>query len=297
MNEIKQNILEIHNESIEYDTLVLSGASSKGFLLLGGLQYAYDNFLTKDVHIYIGTSIGAIIAYLLCIGYSPIEIMVYICINQFTEKMQTFNIVAMLQGNGASSFHPLHEHLEKITIAKIGYLPTLKDIYDNYGKTLICVTHNITDDRTEYISHENFPHIPCLSALRMSANLPLIFEHYKYGHSFYIDGGISDNFAIKLADEIGKKVIGINLASEASDFGEEITEMNMLEYLYKLMFIPVCQSIEYKIKQASKKCDVVNLKLNKKVKFFDFDINAKNKMEMFSTGYQQTSDFFKNKCI
>ena len=51
----------------------------------------------------------------------------------------------------------------------------------------------------------------------MSANIPLIFEHYRYGHSFYIDGGISDNFAIQVGDKIGEKVIGINLVSKNTD--------------------------------------------------------------------------------
>ena len=280
-------------EQIEtYDTLVLSGASAKGFLLLGALQYVNDSFLTKDITTYIGTSSGAMISFLLCIGYTPIEIIVYICTHQIMEKIQNFNIVTMIQGNGASSFQPLHEHLEKMTISKIGYLPTLKDIHTTYGKTLICVTHNITEDKAEYLSYENYPHIPCLTAIRMSANLPLIFEHYKYGHSFYIDGGISDNFAIQLGDEKGKKVLGINLSSEGADFTEEISELTILEYLYKLMLIPVSQSINYKIKQVSKKCDVINIK-SSKINFFNFDVNSKTKMEMFSSGYQQASDFFK----
>ena len=276
----------------DYDTLVLSGASSKGFLLLGAIQYVQDNFLNKNINTYIGTSSGAMIAYLLCIGYTPVEIMVYICTHQIIEKMQSFNIVAMIQGNGAASFHPLHEHLEKMTISKIGYLPTLQNIYDNYGKTLICVTHNITEDKTEYLSYENFPHIPCLTAIRMSANLPLIFEHYKYGRSFYIDGGISDNFAIQLGDEKGKKILGVNLASQSHEFKDEISELNMLEYFYKLMLIPVSQSINYKIECASKKCDIINLKSDK-TKFFNFDVNSKSKMEMFSSGYQQASEFLK----
>jgi len=295
MDEINvETNVEINtSSSSDYDSLVLSGASVKGFLLLGAIQYAYDNFLIKNVNTYIGTSVGAIISYLLCIGYTPMEMMIYICTKQVMEKMQSFNIVAMIQGNGAASFHTIHENLEKMTIDKIGYLPTLKDIYENYGKRLICVTHNITEGKTEYLGHENFPHIPCLTAIRMSANLPLIFEHYKYGHSFYIDGGISDDFAIQLADEKGKKVLGINLTSEGTDFSEEITDINMLEYLYKLMFIPVSQSTFYKIKQASKKCDVINLKSNKKIKFFDFNLNSKSKMDMFSFGYQQACDFFK----
>jgi len=277
----------------EYDTLVLPGTSSKGFILLGALQYAYDNFLIKNIKTYIGTSCGAMISFLLCIGYTPIEIIVYICTHQLLEKMQCFNIVAMIQGNGASSFHILHEHLEKMTITKIGNLPTLKQLYDNFDKKLICVTHNITEDKTEYLSYETYPHIPCLTALRMSSNLPLIFEHYKYGNSFYIDGGISDNFAIKLGDELGRKVLGINLINE-SVFKEEVTELNMIEYFYKLIMVPVNQSILYKINQTSKKCNIINIIDDNNIKLFDFDVKSKIKMEMFSSGYLQCGNYFKN---
>ena len=280
----------------EYDTLVLPGTSSKCFILLGDLQYAYDNFLLKNIKTYIGTSCGAMISFLLCIGYTPIEIIVYICTHQLLEKMQCFNIVAMIQGNGASSFHIIHEHLEKITITKIGYLPTLKQLYDNFDKKLICVTHNINEDKTEYLSYENYPDIPCLTALRMSSNLPLIFEHYKYGNSFYIDGGISDNFAIKLGDEIGNKVLGINLITN-SVFKEEITELNMIEYFYKLIMVPVNQSIIYKIKQTSNKCDIINIIDDNNIKLFDFDVKSKMKMEMFSNGYSQINNYFDKKNV
>ena len=61
----------------DFDTLVLSGGSSKGILILGALQYAQDNFLLNKINKYIGTSVGSIICFLLLIGYTPIEIMIY----------------------------------------------------------------------------------------------------------------------------------------------------------------------------------------------------------------------------
>lgn len=276
-----------------YDTIVLSGASTKGFIILGALQYLQDKELINNFNNIIGTSSGAIISYLLCIGYTPVEIVVYICTHNLLEKMQTFNMVDLVQGNGATSFHPIQEGIEKMTIAKIGYLPTLKDIKEKFGKNLIIVTHNITEDKSEYLSHKNFPELPCLVALRMSANIPLVFDHYRYGHSFYIDGGISDNFAIQLGDKIGEKVIGINLISKTNDLSVEISEIETLDYFYKLLFIPVCNAIAYKIDQASEKCDIINLKPTTNIKFFDFSVNFKLKMEMFSTGYNEAELFFK----
>ena len=280
----------INDVIVNYDTLVLSGGSSKGIIILGSLQYAYDNFLLTKVTNYIGTSIGAIICYLLAIGYTPIEIAVYICINQLFEKIQHFNIVAMINGVGAISFNNIYEHLEKMTIEKLGYIPTFLELKEKYSKNFICVTYNITEDKTEYISSENYPNLPCLIGLRMSANLPLIFENYKYGNSFYIDGGITDNFAIDIGDKIGKKVLGILITSDSENFNNH-PESSILEFIYKLIFIPISQILEYKLKNISEKCKIIKLCYDK-IKFFDFNINSKTKLDFFSFGYENMKKEF-----
>lgn len=285
------NVIEKDNNIEDYDTLVLSGGSSKGIATLGALQYTYDNFLLKKVDKFIGTSSGAIISYLLSIGYTPIEIIVYICSNQLLEKLQHFNIVAMINGVGALSFTPIYEQLEKMTIDKIGYIPTFQDLKTKFNKTLICVTYNFTEKKTEYISYETYPNMPCLIALKMTSNLPLIFEKYKYGNNYYIDGGVSDNFAIDIGDKLGKKVLGILLSSEVENFNHP--DSNILEYIYELMFIPISQTIDHKIKNVSEKCKIVILNYAH-IKFFNFSINSKDKLELFSSGYQQmVSEFEK----
>ena len=291
-NKLILTKMEIINDDvvINYDTLVLSGGSSKGIIILGALQYAYDNFLLNKVTNYIGTSIGAIICYLLAIGYTPIEIVIYICTNQLFEKIQHFNIVAMINGVGAISFNNIYEHLEKMTIEKLGYIPTFLDLKEKYLKNFICVTYNITEDKTEYLSYENYPNLPCLIGLRMSANLPLIFENYKYGNSFYIDGGITDNFAIDIGDKIGKKVLGILITSDSENFNNN-PESSILEFIYKLIFIPISQILEYKLLLISDKCKIIKLCYDK-IKFFDFNINSKTKLDFFSFGYENMKKEF-----
>lgn len=285
---------KIYKKNTQYDTLVLSGSSTKGFLVLGSLQYLYEMYLINDIETFIGTSSGSIICYLLSIGYSPTEILLYICKNQMLEKMQHFNIFAMVQGRGATSFNTIHEHLEKMTIEKIGYLPTLNDIKQNFNKNLICTTYNYTKNITEYLSYKNFPNLPCLTALRMSSNLPLIFEKFKYGDSFYLDGGVSDNFSIDIAKNWSKKrAIGIlidsnNKQNENKSFSDK-ADVNTLEYIYKIMFVPVSQLIHYKLDSLipSEQYKIINLESNG-IKFFQFDINSSLKLNMFSEGYKQT---------
>ena len=258
-----------YQNKTDFDTLVLSGGSSKGIIILGALQYAYDNFLLKKVETYIGTSVGSMICYLLAIGYSPIEIITYICINQIMEKMLHFNIIAMMNGSGAISFNNIYEHLEKMSIEKLGYIPTFQDLKEKLGKTLICVTYNFTENKTEYISNETYPNLPCLIGLKMSSSLPLIFEKYKYGNSFYIDGGISDNFAIDLGDKLGEKVLGLHITSDSKSFSNE-PDIDITEFIYKIIFIPISQIVEYKLKNISNKCKIVKLSCDQ-IKFFNFN--------------------------
>jgi predicted acylesterase/phospholipase RssA len=271
------------NRPIHYDTLVLSGASIKGLVLLGALQYAYDNYLMK-ITTYIGTSSGAMICYLLAIGYTPIEIAVYICTFQLMEKLQEFNLVSMLNGAGATSFSGIQEQLEKMTINKIGRLLNMQQLKEEFGKRLVFATYNLTKNCAEYLSAETHPTIPCLTAIRMSCNLPLIFEHFKYNGCFYVDGGLTDNFAINVGDRIGTKIIGIY--TDLLDKGDCNTmDMNVLEYIYKLICIPINHEISIKVKRASKRCDV--FKLENDSNSFDFKMDSREKLEMFSCGYQQ----------
>ena len=280
------------DEVCDYDTIVLSGGSSKGILILGALQYAQDNFLLGKVYNYIGTSAGAIICFLLIIGYTPVEIIVYLCINQLLEKLKHFNIVAMMNGNGATSFSNIYEQLEKMTIDKLGYLPTFSNIKSRFSKNLVCVTYNLTDNITEYISAETHPNLPCIIALKMSSNLPLIFEPFKYRDKFYIDGGISNNFAIDYGDKIGKKTLGLLLKSEDENFNNGYpSEINILEYIYRLIFIPISNSIDHRVEGASSRSEIVNLSYSK-LKFFSFNISAREKLRIFSMGYEPIKNHF-----
>ena len=140
------------------------------------------------------------------------------------------------------------------------------------NKILVCVTHNLTENRTEYLSWETHPHLPCVTAIHMSANLPLVFENYRYGNCFYVDGGISDNFAIDTGEKMGEKILGINLNNELYSFSTE-TDVSILEFIYNLINVPVFQAINHKIRMASEKCKIINIKaMSSNIKIFEFRV-------------------------
>lgn len=290
MNNIEPQESKESFDSKEFDTLVLQGGGLKGFCLLGAIQGAMDSGLLLNLKNYVGTSVGAIIAYLLAIGYTPIEIMVSLYTNRWLEKMQNYNLVAMINGNGATSFSSLQEALEKLTINKTGRYLTLGKLKELYNKTLICVSYNMTKCCTEYLSPDTHPDLPCITALRMSCNIPLIFDRFKYMGDYYIDGGISDNFPIKKGEEIGEKIFGLHLLISEKSL-QDNPEDGMVYYFLRLLQIPIVQSTKYKVDMAGEKCTIVSIDTGDMKAAFEFNVKSKIRLDMFSNGYNSVKTF------
>lgn len=290
LEDVKEEQIITSNQlasQYNFNTLVLSGGGSKGFAMLGSIQYLYDKGYMDGVINFIGTSIGSIINYLLIIGMKPDEIVTYLCTHKITDKLKHFNLVSMINRGGAVSFSIIQETLEKITLEKVGYFLTLKDIKNKFNKHFVCVTYNLTEDKVEYLSHETYPDMPVLIALRMSANIPFIFEDFKYFNNYYIDGGILDNFPVEYFDRDDNVIVGINLKAE----DKYNHEGNIVEYFLRVVQLPLNKYVEERVKKASHRCKIVELNI-KDINITKFDINNHQKLELFSMGYEKIKNFF-----
>ena len=286
-----KNVEKVEKVEKSYDTLVLSGGAINGIIMLGSLQYFKDNGKLTEIKTYVGASVGAIICYLLIIGYTPVEIIVYLCTNnQVFQKLKYFDINSGCRGDGATTFLHITEYLERMTTDKIGRLITMKDIKNLYGVDFICSTFNVTKNITEYISPDTHPDVPCLSALRMSANLPLVFETYKYGDSFYVDGGICDNFPLKVGEDKGSVVLGIAVLQQASSTDGIYPQKNMLAYVYRLLSAMFKELVTQKISNKDPSTKVILLDTMNGMDLLNFNIDSKHKLDMFSFGYNQVSE-------
>jgi len=277
-------------QSHQYDCIVLSGNASRGLVTMGAVQYLIDNNLLNP-HTLIGTSSGSIINFLYAIGINPIDGLVHLCTNKVFEQLSQVNIVSMLHGTGAVSYAHITEILEKIVLAKIGFLPTLLDVYEKFNKTLIIVTHNATTNETEYLSPETHPTLPCLTAIRMSANLPLVFDQFQYNGSYYIDGGLSDNFAIHIGDKIGSKVIGFNISDKLESVKFELgSDAGILSYFLKILAVPISYRDVFKCASVSDKCTIIDLVTKSVLAVRGFGASTRERINMFCSGYLQAKN-------
>lgn len=276
-----------------YDTLVLSGGSIKGFGHLGAVQYLQDIGYLCQIRKFIGTSIGGVLCYLFCIGYSPIEIMIYL--NQqstFFENIQKVDLVNLVNGMGALPFSLIQDLLEKMTVNKIKKYITMKDILQVYGKELILLTYNETLEKEEILSSQTHPDLPCITALRMTCNLPFLFEPFIYGDYSYMDGGVLNNFPINLVDPEDFP-IGIHFKGETPVRGNNNHEKNILNRILGLVRIMMRSMEENKIEKARPLNPHLTLiSIPTRVGIVSFSLTSKEKFDLFSLGYEKAKGVF-----
>jgi len=271
-----------------FDTIVISGGALKGFALLGALQCLVDQNKLLQVKKFIGTSIGAMISYLMCIGYTPIEIMVHLCKNDWMNKMANFDILKAVNGGGALSFSIINELLEKMTIEKIGRLLSLGELHQTFGKELICCTFNLSKQDIEFINPIDNPEIQCLIALRMTSNLPILFEPFHYNSCFYVDGAVICNFPLFKVDLDKDTAIAIKFKytnKESLDFSPN--KKAFMSYLYDLIVIPAVYIEDHLNKQHLQNCKIIEMDATS-LSSLNFQMTMNDRLEMFSTGYETT---------
>jgi predicted patatin/cPLA2 family phospholipase len=142
----------------------------------------------------------------------------------------------------------------------------------------------MTKCEIEYLSADNNPDLPCLTALRMSCNIPVIFERFKYMDSFYIDGGIVNNFPISKGKEIGIKIFGLYSEMSEKSLKDE-PEEGIISYFMKLLQIPISYLTKQQLNFIDENCTIIGIDTNDIKNILDFNIKPKNRLDIFSKGY------------
>lgn len=273
-----------------YDTLVLSGGGVKGFCILGALHACVDRKLLTHINKFVGTSIGAILCYLLIIGYTPLEILLEVYSNRWLDKVGNYSLVDMIKGKGAISYEFIHNAMLFLTKKKLDEVPTLKYLYDRFNKVLVCCTYNTTNCKVEYLNYETHPELDAITALRMSSNIPLIFDRFKYRDCFYVDGGVVDNFPVLYAESIGKNVLGIYL-DITEDNLKDVPEDGMVAYISRLMYIPIINNTRTRISFKSDNTVIVKIQSGSLRNNVEFDVKSVDRLNMYSIGYKAVKKY------
>jgi len=275
-----------------YDTLVLSSGGMKGFLHLGALFYFYKHNLLDKIKKYSGCSVGAIICYLLNLGYTVIEILYFALKYEFFKNV-TIDINSIKNNSGIISMEYLKTILRELTLEKYGRLYTLKELYDMTKKTLIIATMNMTKGCMEYLSIDTHPNLNCIDAITFSCNIPLVFYKIEYSGSVYFDGAFGDPYPVSIVEN--DKILGVYIENI---FNDKVNNNNMVDLLFSCLTFSLNQITKntlhsYEVKNDIKKGKHIKISFIEK-NHFDIitGIDIDNKVKMIIDGFFQTESQF-----
>ena len=172
--------------------LVLSGGGARGAAHIGALK-AFEEYGISPTHVS-GTSVGAIVGSLYSAGVHWSEILKFFkTISIFNTKRFAFNKPGFLDS-------------EKFYDDLKVFFPS--DNFDVLEKSLFITATNVISGKLKIFSKG-----PLIKPVIASASFPGFFTPTEINGSYYIDGGILNNFPVEPLKKHCDKIIGVYINS------------------------------------------------------------------------------------
>ena len=208
--------------------VVLSGGGAKGTAHIGALKVIEEAGIPIDM--VVGTSMGALMGGLYCIGYTPEMLDSLVRVQDWNMLLSdridpmSQNIVQRdMQNTYILSF--ALNNIGKLSFAKPGFIKgkNLSNLFskltlgyhdsidfNNLPIPFACVATDIADFKEIDFHSGNLA-----TAMRASMSIPAVFTPVRTGDMILADGGLKNNFPADIAKEMGADIIiGVSVQNE-----------------------------------------------------------------------------------
>ena len=236
--------------------LILSGGGVNGIQMMGALQKLEEYDKLSDINVIAGVSVGAIIGSLLCIK----SIHEIISIIPELIEIPKINLKSFLTNYGLCS---KLFYLEKINSHLCNY--SFIEMYHFSNKQLDIYATNVTNSCSQLFNYINTPDMKVIDAIKLTMNVPFLFEYETYNNCIYVDGAVINNFPIENYNDINNnEKIGILIKLTFLQNNTQIK--NIFQYIYKILSL----FLLYYTKEYQSNVYVIHCSFQN---MFDFTIN------------------------
>ena len=265
--------------------LVLSGGGVTALGFLGILKLLYEHDLIKEIEHFIGTSMGAIISYLLTIGFTHNELLEFSKLFNFSKITEDIKLDNFLCNFGFIDMNNIKIILKNISNVKnIDNDITFKQHYEKTKKKLSITGTCLSDFKLYYFNYENTPDMKIFDAILISCCIPLLFQPIEHDNKCWIDGGIINNFPIDYCNDEIDNTLGIAINDICFEKCTINPKKDLPDYLSNLFKCMVYSDTVKKLETYDKNTIKYNFDISIMV---DFNINSDEISEIFNDGYQQ----------
>ena len=189
-----------------------------------------------------GTSAGGVVGLLLCLKIDWELFEEYVINRPLPDEFQLSmnNIFEYMESKGFIGREVYDVILKSVFKMKgLKYEITFRQLYEYSNIKLNVFALNFNTFKNEVFNYELTPDYPVIDAVYMSATFPFVFKPIYYNNSYYIDGGVENDYPI---DECLKKckneeTLGINIKypkNYVSELELDISH-NAIDYCIKMI--------------------------------------------------------------
>ena len=309
---------EYNNKELDIENLIFEGGGIKGIAYCGALRELQKHNLLKNIKRYAGSSVGAITACLLAIGYTIDELEQILKDTNFEDfKDDKIGIIrdfySLLNDYGYCPGNYLYDWLGFMIKAKVGKENyTFSDLWNDKNIDLIITGTNLNRMNTYYFSHRTYPEMELRQAIRISASYPFVFVPVEFDGDLFIDGGVIDNYPLHLFDgeypgdiraiqglckcnhkTLGLKLISNNEAENCSLLKERIEIPDIKSFSYNMINL-LCKSVERSDIDDNYWSRTICIQTDD-ISTTEFDISKEKKQFLVENGKQAVEHFIKKR--
>ena len=193
---------------IQFRNLVFEGGGVKTIAYIGAMTVLEQRGILRNIIRIGGASAGAINALIFALGYDLTEQRQILASTDFKKfKDHSFGLIMdirrLAKDFGWYKGDFFSNWIGTLIKEKLGRRDaTFKDLAKTDAPALYIVGTNLTTGFAEVFSDEHTSNMPLATAVRISMSIPLFFAAVLHGprRDVYVDGGVSQNYPIKLFD-------------------------------------------------------------------------------------------------
>jgi len=282
---IEPFLFETSQSTFPYCQMCFSGGSSQGICFVGGL-FALDHHFPEwqsQIHSYIGSSFGGLLATILCLDWKPREIMEWLIRTPFDSLISlhewtTIDFFGMDNGTKLMTF--LSDRFRDK-----GWSPqlTFEDLYMTTGRTLRMTGTSVTTGKTLWFDHIQTPHLCILDAVRMTISVPFLFSAVPYNDDWIVDGALTNFYPIDGVDDL----LTLGFCLDVSYRTSTLPFTSFDTYLFAILETMLHR---YQPSQFPPNTKTVWFSNLPPVHIAQFDISIQQKKELLEHGYKCIDD-------
>ena len=207
--------------------IIFTGGGLKGWAYIGTIRALNELVDICNIEHVIATSIGSVFA-LFYISQIKWDYLLDFIINLDFKEVLDIDIDNILTTQSLLEGKKFYLLIKRLMSINLDPDITFMELY-NKTKILYTVnSFNISKCECDYFNYQNTPDIKVLDAIMASCSIPLLFPSYNINNNYYYDGGLINNCAFQLVDELETIIFELNINSENTQNNKNNKLMELL---------------------------------------------------------------------